>query len=368
MGETRWYITRVKVVPQLLRSKKFIVPAIIFLISVGASVAVYSWMRNFFANQTVIVPSWVERVSANPTTVAPVVKNNDGVTLPKPWNGKERVNVLLMGIDQREGEKDVGYRTDTMIILTIDPVTHEAGMLSVPRDTWVEIPDFDHFDRINTANYIGDTQDYPGGGSALARKAVERLLGIPIHYTARLNFTAFETLVDAIGGVEIDVENDIYDPEYPTNNYGTEVFQLSKGLQTLDGETALKYARTRHNLPNGDFDRARHQQQVIMAIREKVKRPDVLASLITRGPELIENLSASIKTDMTFEQAQELAALALQIDRNKIRFAVLDSSYTTLTITPSGAAVQVPMRDRIAKLRNEFFSASVNSALGNTTQ
>ena len=287
-------------------------------------------------------------------------KAASGAHLPKAWNSKERVNILLMGIDQRDGEKDKGYRTDTMIVLTIDPISHEAGLLSVPRDTWVEIPDYDYFDRINTANTIGDTKDYPGGGSALARKAVERLLGVPIHYTARLNFTAFETLIDAIGGIEIDVNRDIYDPEYPTNNFGVETFRLSKGVQTLDGETALKYARTRHNLEHGDFDRALHQQQVIMAVREKMKRPEVIASLITRGPDLIDRLSESIKTDMTLEQAQELMALALQIDRDKIRFAVLDSEYTSLTITPEGAAVQVPIRSKIAELRNEFFSTTFN--------
>lgn len=327
----------------------------IFVLSVGLSIALFVGTRNWFANQTVLAPSWVD-LPVTPPAAPP--SNAVGLVLPKAWNGKERVNILLLGIDQREGEKESTFRTDTMIVLTIDPISLDAGLLSVPRDTWVEIPDYGYFDRINTANVVGDTKDYPGGGSALARKAVEQLLGVPIHYTARMNFTAFETLVDAIGGIEIDVDRDIYDPKYPTSNFGVETFMLSKGLQTLDGATALKYARTRHNLENGDFDRARHQQEVMLAVREKMKRPEVLASLITRGPDLIERLSAAIKTDMTLEQAQELMSLVLQIDRSKIRFAVLDGTYTTLTITPDGAAVQVPIRPKISQLRNEFFRIS----------
>ncbi len=329
----------------------------IFVLTAGISLAVFNWTRNFFANQTI---SGIAPLVEPPDVIATPVKVEVGEVMPKTWNGKERVNILILGIDQREGEKDKGYRTDTMIVLTIDPISRAAGLLSVPRDTWVEIPGYDYYDRINTANAVGDVKDYPGGGSALARKAVEQLLGVPIHYTARMNFTAFETLIDAIGGIEIDVDTDIYDPTYPTSNYGVETFKLSKGLQTLDGATALKFARTRHNLEHEDFDRARHQQQVIMAVREKVKRPEVIASLITRGPDLIEQLSASIKTDMTLEQAQEMMSLALQIDRNQIRFAVLDGHYTTLTITPEGAAVQVPIRPKIAELRNEFFSGATN--------
>ncbi len=339
---------------RLLRRRIIWALLVIFLLTTGISVAVFNWTRNFFANQAFAISPLVEP----PDVVATPDGGKDLGVMPKAWNGKERVNILLLGIDQREGEKDTGFRTDTMIILTIDPISHDAGLLSVPRDTWVEIPDFDHFDRINTANSIGDTRDYPGGGSALARKAVEQLLGVSIHYTARMNFTAFETMVDAIGGIEVDVDQDIDDPKYPTNNYGYETFQISKGLHLLDGATALKYARTRYTLEHGDFDRARHQQQVIMAVREKVKRPEVIASLITRGPDLIEQLSGSIKTDMTLEQAQEMMSLALQIDRNKIRFAVLDSHYTTQTTTPEGAIVQVPIHSKIAELRDAFFSTT----------
>ena len=289
------------------------------------------------------------------------------LNMPHPWNGKERVNILVMGIDQREGEKDTAFRTDTMIILTLDPVTMHAGMLSIPRDLWVPIPGYDN-GRINTANFLGDAYSYPGGGPALARKTVEQVLGVPINFYARVNFTAFEDLIDTIGGITVDVPEDIYDESYPTEDYGTQVFSIKKGVQTLDGATALKFARTRHTLANGDFDRARNQQLVMLAVKQKLSDPQTFLQLLSNAPQLIQKLSSSFKTDMSFDQIQQLAALAQKVDQKNIQTAVLDQTYsesaTTLTNPPQ--EVQVPLRDKIADLREKFFSTSVNEATENT--
>ena len=347
----------------MLRSKLLLACALVFGISMGLSVAAYNWQRDFWAN---------EKFSAAPEFAVPTPK--PGVTrkpnelppAPKSWDGKERVNILLMGIDQRDGEQEPGYRTDTMIVVTVDPFTKQAGMLSVPRDTWVNIPGFET-NRINVANQLGDAYKFPGGGPALAKKTVENFLGITIHFTLRMNFTAFENIIDRMGGVEIDVADDIYDPEYPTSNFGTEVFRLSKGKQVLDGATALKYARTRHNLKNGDFDRARHQQQVILAVREKIKSPTTLASLAGQAPELLSELSNSVKTNMTLDQMQQLAVLATQLSKENIKMAVLDQNYTDLTITPQGWAVQIPNRAKIADLRDSFFSSNAANVSGQST-
>jgi LCP family protein required for cell wall assembly len=289
------------------------------------------------------------------------------LNMPHPWNGKERVNILVMGIDQREGEKDTAFRTDTMIILTLDPVTMHAGMLSIPRDLWVPIPGYDN-GRINTANFLGDAYSYPGGGPALARKTVEQVLGIPINFYARVNFTAFEELVDTIGGITVDVPEDIYDENYPTEDYGTQVFSIQKGVQTLDGATALKFARTRHTLANGDFDRARNQQLVMLAVKQKLSDPQTFLQLLSNAPQLIQKLSSSFKTDMSFDQIQQLAALAQKVDQKNIQTAVLDQTYSesTTTLTNPPQEVQVPLRDKIAELREKFFSTSVNEATENT--
>ena len=348
----------------MLRNKLFLVCALLFGISMGLSVAAYNWQRNFWADAAFIKP--LEFVTPTPRPGV-TRKPNEQVFAPKSWDGKERVNILVMGIDQREGENELGYRTDTMIVVTVDPLTKQAGLLSVPRDTWVNIPGFET-NRINVANDLGDRYKFPGGGSALAKKTVENFLGITIHFTARVNFTAFENIVDRIGGVEVDVAEDIYDDKYPTSNFGTEVFQITKGKQILDGATALKFARTRHTLKNGDFDRARNQQQVILAIREKLKSPTVLASLLTQAPMLLDELSASIKTDMTLEQMQQLAVLGTQLSKDNIKSAVLDGNYTDLTITPEGAAVQIPNRAKIAELRDSFFSSNTASLNGQQTK
>lgn len=347
--------------------KPFVIGFIIFGLiaaAVGASVYAYQRAYDYFANELPILPEILNQ--PRPVSIAtPSASQDEIIVLPKAWDGKERVNILLLGIDQRAGESERAYRTDTMIVFTLDPVTMEAGILSIPRDIWVPIPgDFGQPNyRINQANFLGDAYDYPGGGIALARKTVENFLGIPIHFVARINFTAFENFIDRIGGITIDVPEPIYDPEYPTEDYGVEVFSLPAGLQTMDGATALKYARTRHSR-NGDFDRARRQQQVILAVREKLKDPRTLALLIAGAPDMLRELGSSIKTDMTLDQMQQLAVLAQNLERDKIKSEVLDQRYTEFATTPDGSQVIIPIRARIAELRERFFSsqAAVNAA------
>ncbi|MCL6511616.1 MAG: LCP family protein [Anaerolineae bacterium] len=356
-----------------MMSRKFVTIAAIVVgltaAAVGASFYAYHSAYDYFANELTILPEILSQ--PRPISIAtPRTPEEELVVLPKAWDGKERVNILLLGIDQRAGERERAYRTDTMIVFTLDPVTMEAGLLSIPRDIWVPIPgNFDQPNyRINQANFLGDAYDYPGGGIALARKTVENFLGVPIHFVARINFTAFENFIDRIGGITIDVPEPIYDPEYPTEDYGVEVFSLPAGLQTMDGATALKYARTRHS-QNGDFDRARRQQQVILAVRDKLKNPHTLALLIAGAPEMLSELGSSIKTDMTLDQMQQLAVLAQRIERDKIKSEVLDQRYTEFATTPDGSQVIIPIRSRIAALRERFFSNPVtgNSALNSAT-
>ncbi|MCL5273907.1 MAG: LCP family protein [Chloroflexi bacterium] len=322
-----------------------------------------NWLCNYGSTVQVNIDYYTTPDPVNAAGTPVVVTQTPAIRLPRPWNGKERVNVLVTGIDQRIGEKDPG-RTDTMIILTLDPVTLQAGILSVPRDLWVPIPGYDN-GRINTANFLGDAYNYPGGGSELARKTVEQLLGIPINFYVRVNFSAFEDFVDQIGGVTVDVPLDIYDPEYPTSDYGTEVFSITKGIHNMDGATALKFARTRHSLVNGDFDRARDQQLVLLAVKDKVSDPKVFLSLLASAPQLIEKLNQSVKTDLTLDQMQQLAALAQKVDRDHIRVAVLDQTYSEFasTMTDPPQWVQVPIRAKIAELRDSFFSTAPNAAV-----
>ncbi len=332
---------------------------VVLLASLAASYYSYNYWRNYMiAEGDVIVsffPTPTRAVSAQATPLP------EEAALPKPWDGKERLNILLMGIDQRANDRERVFRTDTMLILSIDPVTMEAGMLSVPRDLWVTIPGYQN-NRINVANQLGDADDYPGGGGPqLARKTVESVLGVRIHFYVRLNFTVFESFIDRLGGVEIDVPNDIYDDKYPTEDFRTEVFELKAGRHLLDGATALKYARTRHDA-NGDFGRARRQQQVILAIREKVQDPRVFASLVASAPDLIADFGSNVKTNLTLDQMQQLAVLAQKLDRKNIKSAVLDQQYTEFATTPEGYQVLIARRDKIAELRDSFFRSRPVSA------
>ncbi len=271
------------------------------------------------------------------------------------WNGKERVNILVLGVDQRPGESGP-WRTDTMMVVSVDPESKSAGMLSIPRDLWVEIPGYG-LDRINTAYVYGDFYQAPGGGPALAKKTVQYNLGEPIHYYLRVNFAAFQQVIDLIDGVDIYVEREINDPLYPDMNYGYDPLRIPAGWQHLDGTLALKYARTRHG--SSDFERMRRQQQVMLAVRDKVTNLSLLPKLLPRARDLAKTLGNSIQTDLTLDQLLRLAQLGSEIERARIRTASIDETMTSSWTTPQGAMVLVPDRAKMAVLHNWIFSAPV---------
>jgi LCP family protein required for cell wall assembly len=275
--------------------------------------------------------------------------------VPQKWSGTDRVTVLLLGIDRRQGETEHGYLTDSMMILTVDPVGRTAAMLSIPRDLWVEVPGYG-VDTINTANRTGDYYNYPGGGPALAVKTMAHNLGITVDYYVRLDFTAFETLIDAIGGIDVEVKETIDDPLYPDGSYGYEPFHLDAGWQHLNGHDALRYARTRHN--SSDIDRAARQQQVVLAVRDKVLSLNMLPTLFAKAPGLFNTLNQSISTNLSLEQIVSLALLAQDIPRENIQNAVIDYHYVLDYTTPEGRQVLVPLRDKIRELRDSLFTTA----------
>ena len=271
------------------------------------------------------------------------------------WNGKERVNILVLGVDQRPGESGP-WRTDTMMVASVDPESKSAGMLSIPRDLWVELPGYG-LDRINTAYVYGDLNQVPGGGPALAKKTVQYNLGEPIHYYLRVNFAAFQQVIDLIDGVDVYVEREINDPLYPDMNYGYDPLRIPTGWQHMDGTLALKYARTRHG--SSDFERMRRQQQVMLAVRDKVTNLSLLPKLLPRARDLAKTLGNSIQTDLTLDQLLRLAQLGSEIERARIRTASIDETMTSSWTTPQGAMVLVPDRAKMAVLHNWIFSAPV---------
>jgi LCP family protein required for cell wall assembly len=273
----------------------------------------------------------------------------------KAWSGTDRVTILVMGIDRRVGEDEKGYLTDTMMLVSVDPAARTAAMLSIPRDLWVEIPGYGT-NTINTANRSGDYYDYPGGGPALAVKTVEHNLGVTVNYYLRLDFTAFETFIDTIGGIDIVNPAEIDDPNYPNGSYGFEPFYLAEGPHHLNGHDALRYARTRHG--DSDIDRATRQQQVVMAVRERVVSLDMLPTLIARAPFLYRTLNESVWTDLSLDQIVSLALMAKDIPSENIRSAVIGYEYVLDYTTPEGRQVLVPIRDKIRLLRDELFAST----------
>ncbi len=271
----------------------------------------------------------------------------------EPWSGAERVSILLLGIDQR-CEEDGPTHTDSIMVLTIDPVGREASLLSIPRDLWVDIPDF-WADRINQANYLGETYEYPGGGPALAMRTVENLLGVPIDYYVAVNFDAFIEAIDLVGGIEIDAPEAIDDPKYPDRCYGYDPFRIEAGKQRLTGEQALKYARTRATL-GGDVDRAARQQAVILAVRDQIIQLNKLPQLIAQAPQLWLTFQENVRTNLTPDEAIQLALLAQEIPRENISTAVIDYDYVYPETTQDGRQVLVPVRENIRELRDQIFT------------
>jgi len=272
------------------------------------------------------------------------------------WEGSERLSILMLGIDQRCEEVGPTH-TDTMMIVTIDPESLSASVLSLPRDLWVEIPGFG-LDRINQANYLGDVYEYPGGGPALASETVESLLGIPIEYYVAVNFDAFVEMVDLIGGIEVDVPESIDDPTYPDRCYGYDPFSIEEGVHQLAGEEALKYARTRATF-GGDVDRAGRQQDVVMAVRAKVLQLDNAPQLLTQAPQLWQAFQKNVRTNMSLDEVIQLGLLAQEIPRENIHTAVVDYNYVYNEVTPDGRAVLVPIRDNIRQLRDQIFAPPI---------
>jgi polyisoprenyl-teichoic acid--peptidoglycan teichoic acid transferase len=301
-------------------------------------------------------PSWSLPSIPEGTSVTTQPGSDPGVTIitdsSPVWTGQERVNVLLLGVDQRQDEKGQPTRSDTMIVLTLDPVSKTGGMLSIPRDLWVAIPLKEvGEERINAAHFFGDVYKYPGGGPALAKKTVSLNLGIPIHYYARVDFQGFERVVDSIGGINVDVQTPLRDDQYPDGNYGTIRIFIPAGLQHMDGQTALIYARSRHS--DSDFGRIKRQQQVLLALREQ----GLQLGLLPKLPFLFTTLKDAVATDIPAREALVLAQLAAQIDVKNITSRSIDANMVTEYITPGGADVVVPKREEIKQLIQEMFYA-----------
>jgi LCP family protein required for cell wall assembly len=272
-----------------------------------------------------------------PVVVSQLEPNTPGeapVQLPN-WDKQGRINILLIGIDQRE--EDESARTDTMIIVSIDPKAKTIGMLSLPRDLQVTIPGYGE-NKLNAAYVFGEIDKKPGGGIGLLQKTIRATFGVEIHYYGTVNFLGFEKIVDTFGGVTVDPPTAIVDEEYPTETYGYTSLYFPAGLQHLDGKSALRYARTRHQ--DLDFGRSQRQQEVILALRQQA----VKGNLLNNFYKLFDVLGDSVKTDLKETQIAQLANLGMGIGDDGITQYTLQD-LLTLGEGVDGSSILVPISD-----------------------
>jgi LCP family protein required for cell wall assembly len=276
--------------------------------------------------------------------------------IPAAWDGASRITILLIGLDYRDYIANEGPpRSDTMILLTIDPLTKTAGMMSIPRDMWVNIPGHG-YSRINTAYSSGEGEKLPGGGPELARKTVENFIGVPIQYYAQIDFNTFVQFIDLIGCINVDV------PETLTldkQGSGNDHFTIKAGNdRRLCGERALAYVRYRHD-KEGDVARSRRQQAVILAIREKVLAPENFPVLLGQAQDFYNEFSSGVKTNMPFDTALRLGVLAKDIPLGSIQQGVIDYTMVSLDsvkLAGQDASIVKPFPDKIRELRDKIFT------------
>ncbi len=261
-------------------------------------------------------PAAMSRIAAGPGRILPNSEDfmrQQMLNVIPDWNGSERISILLLGIDQRDTERVAGIptRSDTMSVLSINPVTKAAALISFPRDLWVSIPGLGE-QRINEAYPWGEVRRVEGGGPGLAARTIEQNFGLQINHYAIVNFSGFEDLINMLGGVVIDVPRPLADDTYPTENYGVQRIFFAPGPQLMDGSMALKYARTRH--ADSDFGRIRRQQQVLLGMRDRALRQNLIARL----PALVDQGARSVQTDFSPTELLSLGKLATQIDTSTL--------------------------------------------------
>ncbi|HYW90676.1 MAG TPA: LCP family protein [Chloroflexota bacterium] len=288
-----------------------------------------------------------------PTTRSPQAPITSGLAnvvrnvLPE-WSGKDRVNIVLLGIDKRDDEPAEGTRSDTIMIASFDPVTKSAALVSLPRDMWVSIPNYGQ-QRINVAHAVG--------GPELTMRTITANFAIPIQYYARVDFRGFEQLVDTVGGVMIDVDRPVKDDEYPTEDYGYQRIYFAPGAQLMDGRRALQYARSRHG--TNDFSRSRRQQQVLISLRERALQ----LNMLSKAPDMVGVVQKSLATNLSPVQLLSLARLISEVEQDRIDNLVIDVSYVRPFTGSGGEDLLLPDTPRIRQAIDNTFKLAAHPEL-----
>ena len=306
----------------------------------------------------------IDLSSLFPTEAAPPVPDTSGqgpTPLPQLTNN-ETVNFLLIGSDKRPGGS---FRTDTMVLVILWPKEGQVSMISIPRDLWIYIPTVG-MQRINTAYQSGEINGYEGRGPALLRDTIEYNLGIRVDHMAMVEFDGFRRIVDTLGGIDVPVscpytDWHLIDPSYnPYNADNWSLYTVQPGIDHMDGDLALWYARSR--LKSNDFDRGRRQQEVLRAIFAQALSTNTLAQI----PQLYNDFSSTITTDLGLSDMLKLALYAPNLTNANIRSFYLRPPYVTGWVTPGGADVLLPNEPALQQLLVEATTLSTTAVVRQT--
>ncbi|MGQ9893269.1 MAG: LCP family protein [Roseiflexus sp.] len=312
--------------------RRRLVPGLIgvaaFVVFVAIARLGFEWKQALDDMDAMIVTPVVLASTTEPVPGTPEVVNVPVAVIPTsaPTSVPENddpVNILLLGADARIGEEI--SRTDAIILLHINPRSGHVSMLSFPRDLMVETPGFGRR-KINAVYLIGETRLGKGYGAALLKQTVSDLVGVPVHHFALINFEGFRKVIDLVDGISIDVPTAIDDPRYPVDAFPGDVrtmrVHFDPGLQWMDGERALIYARTRH--ADSDFGRNQRQQQVLLALVARVRERGLL-SQIDKIDDYTGALRDYVRTDVPRSAMIRLARVATRLDLDNIQRYAIDS-------------------------------------------
>lgn len=274
-----------------------------------------------------------------------------------PQTASDRINVLLTGVDSAESRDHA--LNDTLLVASIDPVTNDVALISFPRD-------ISNFPLWNGKTYTGKINsfqtwaknhksEYPDGGLQSLIKELGFLLGVPIHYYAAVDLAGFRKMIDAVGGVTVDNKRLIDDPRYDWLD-GRRGFRLTPGKHTLDGQEALAYVRSRYTPGDNDFNRARRQQQVLLALRQKLTSPEMVPKI----PELVEIAGDTLKTNFPSERIGEMLEIATKVQNDDVRQVVLTRPYAErVPASETGGIYKIRLvMSELKRLSVEIFGAS----------
>jgi len=337
-----------------------VVTIVFIVLMITTSIFSYGFIKNLTAGMTILdlpgVPI-LDSIFGQDSDDMSQLASSSGVATPEPWDGKSRVTILILGLDYSDWRGGDTPHSDTMILLSVDPISNTASILSIPRDLWVNIPGFD-FGRINEAYFNGEAYNLPGGGAELARQTVEQFIGVPVHYHAVIGFDAFIDFIDEIGGVIVTPDQYVKIEKFGGGQ--EEILEPGK-MYSLDGGLALAYARERHT-EGGDVDRASRQQEVILAIKHRILKYENLPNLIAKAPALYRDISSGISTNLNLQEAIQLGLLGLQLDISNIKQGIINYDMVIPTSSPDGEKILKPIPDKIRILRDELFANSGSGA------